>query len=58
MAAINTLPSVFDYSSLNLAFQPYNDGLLLDQNAQKAVQQGQFAHVGYYPLYVDPSANQ
>ncbi|PBK90022.1 sterol esterase [Armillaria gallica] len=45
MAAINTLPSVFDYSSLNLAFQPYNDGLLLDQNAQKAVQQGRFAHV-------------
>ncbi|KAK0421639.1 Alpha/Beta hydrolase protein [Armillaria borealis] len=44
MAAINTLPSVFNYSSLNLAFQPYNDGLLLDQNAQKAVQQGRFAH--------------
>ncbi|SJK98687.1 uncharacterized protein ARMOST_01956 [Armillaria ostoyae] len=55
MAAINTLPSVFNYSSLNVAFQPYNDGLLLDQNAQKAVQQGRFAHVGYYPLYVDPT---
>ncbi|KAK0237817.1 Alpha/Beta hydrolase protein [Armillaria nabsnona] len=47
MAAINTLPSVFNYSSLNLAFQPYNDGLLLDRNAQKAVQQGRFAHVPF-----------
>ncbi|PBK68859.1 sterol esterase [Armillaria solidipes] len=47
MAAINTLPSVFSYSSLNVAFQPYNDGLLLDQNAQKAVQQGRFAHVPF-----------
>ncbi|KAK0203479.1 sterol esterase [Desarmillaria ectypa] len=45
MTAINTLPPVFNYTSLNLAFQPYNDGLILAQNAQKAVQQGQFAQV-------------
>ncbi|KAG7448820.1 alpha/beta-hydrolase [Guyanagaster necrorhizus] len=47
MAAINTNPSVFNYTSLNLAFQPYNDGSILDRNAQMAVQQGRFAHVPF-----------
>ncbi|KAI0039748.1 sterol esterase [Auriscalpium vulgare] len=45
LAAINNTPSVFNFTSLNLAWQPRIDGSLFTENPQKSVALGQYARV-------------
>ncbi|KAF8272598.1 carotenoid ester lipase precursor [Lactarius quietus] len=45
MDAINEISTVFSYSSLSLAFQPYADGVLLADNPQKLVRGGKVANI-------------
>jgi carboxylesterase type B len=45
--AINKSPGVFAYQSLNLAWRPRADGVLLSDNPQKLVQQGKVANIPF-----------
>ncbi|KAN0139660.1 Alpha/Beta hydrolase fold [Lactarius tabidus] len=47
IAAINLTPSLFSFQSLSLAWQPYADGIFLEDNPQKLVQQGKVAQVPF-----------
>jgi len=45
LAAVNSTPSVFNFTSLNLAWQPRIDGVLFKRNPQNLVADGEFAKV-------------
>lgn len=46
-AAINKSPGLFSYQSLNLAWLPRTDGVLLAEDPQKLVRQGKIANIPY-----------
>jgi len=45
MTAINNTPNVFSYSSINLAWRPTVDGVVITEDPQVSIQQGRYAKV-------------